>query len=671
MAESGFDDWIDAQLRTVALPPGFLERLAESGARADPDDVQLDSELCDVAVPATLSARLRRIPRRRRIPPMWQQVGLAASLFLLIGLGAVGYLAVISGALDPDGGQIAKEQPPAPARSDPAPPASRKSTLDRPARLASDDTPAVAVEKMDLEPIRAVEPLELNLAGSPAAKAEATAKLPAQSALGAHGTLVSLPDLEVFDGQPHGGTAPPLVRGYDLLFHLRHGEHPFVSPSAHQALEATRLPFTFRTASFDEALRAVRSGRLPPTDEIRVEDFLAAQDYTLPEAPRGGLALHIAGSQFPLPASDAMPSRGSLHLLQLAVQGASYDSQTHHPNWLIVAVDASSQMDSGARFTGVRRALAKLARHMSDRDRVTLVRFAADPSVVATKVTASELAELAWSDALLAPSGSANLTAGIEAAWRIARDTSTLDPRHVVVITGDRGNFDPAALPGTIEKLGELASMNIPWRIVRVAADENDVHWDKLAESARGKIVPAAAPEYIYEALLGALINWTTTVADDVSVTLKFSPQEVAAYRLLGHEATTLTGLVPDPVSIDLGADQTAIGLYEVSLLPGTSKLIGTVEVTWTHPPNGQAARIVKPILRKDLSGSFSRAPGWLQQGVIAAKAAECLRGSYYVPTSRSIRQVLDLAAEVDPSVAGQADFKQLVELLEKADKLR
>ena len=674
MAEFGFDEWIDAQLRNVKLPPKFLKRLAEAGTRAGPDDAQLDAELRNVPVPSTLAARLRRIPRRRRNPPMWQQVALAASLFLMIGLGVVGYLAVISGVLDPVSTQVAHQPAPAPLGNAPTPQVAPPETVDPATSLVADQRgsskESPTIEKLDLDPITPVEPLQSKVAQS-AQKPTPAPEQPGQSALGAHGTLVRLPDLDVFDGQARRGVEPPLVRGYDLLFQLRNNEHPYVSPAVHQDLETTRLPFAFATESFDEALRAVRSGRFPAKDEIRVEDFLAAQHYALPEAPPGGLALHVAGSEFPLSIGDAVPRDGSLHLLQLALQASTFDSQQHHANWLIVAIDASSQMQSQARFTGVRRALAKLARHMQDADRVTLVRFATESFIVAEKITADELAQLAWSDDLGAPSGSANLPVGIEAAWKIARDTTTLDPRHVVVISGDRGNLDPSVLPAATEKLGELASMNIPWRIVRVAADENDVHWNKLAEDARGKILAAAAPDYLYEALFGALINFTTTVAEDVSVTLKFSPQQVAAYRLVGHEATTLTGFAPQEVTVDLGADQTAVGLYEVALKPGTAKAIGTIEVTWIHPPNRQKARIVRSILREELSGGFLDAPAWLQQGAIAAKAAECLRGSHYAPKSRTFRQILELAGKVDPSVAGEADFRRIVELLEKAEKLR
>jgi Ca-activated chloride channel family protein len=466
-----------------------------------------------------------------------------------------------------------------------------------------------------------------------------------------------------------------VVHGYGLLFQLKYGEHPLVSPAQHEELASTRMPFAFDTASFDLARVTVRAGERPPADEIRVEEFLAAHDYSLPKPPASGLALHLAGSVSPLGGGPA--SHGARHLLELVVQAASHDPQQHYPNRLIVAVDASSHMRRGARLDAARRALAKLAERMNDRDRVTLLRFAEQPTILAKNATADELNRLVWSDALSAPSGAADLPRAIEAAWEAARDVQALDPRHVVVVSGERGNFDATVLSRSVEQLRELAEMNIPWRIVRLAAEGTDAHWADLAAGAQGKVVPAHSPAEVYDSLLEALANEPTLAAESVSVSLTFNPEVVAAYRLVGHEARTLTGLSPDPVTIDLRADQTALCLYEITLKPPAGSKSPAahqacaVEVTWRHPSTHELQRIARPIARRQLSGSFTQAPAWFQEAVVVAKAAEVLRGSYYAPTSRGVGQVLDLADQVDPRVTPQPDFQKLVELLKKAEKLR
>ena len=500
MPEFGFDEWIDAQLRKVPLPPNLLTRLAESGPAGLADDAQMDAELCRVEVPAHLESRLRRIPRRGP-PPLWRQVGLAASFFLMIGLLGIGYLGLLTGTFSPGRSDLADKSAPtvegsravdrdvAASPSSPTTRANRQGTQQRtgPARVTSRDSqlaslPTAAASQADTSDKRIV-----------------VADTRAQTALGASGTLDRGPELETLDVPRMRGIVPPVIRGYDMLFQLKYGEHPFVTPSADKSFLTTSLPFALATASFDMALGAVRSGRLPLPDEIRIEEFLAALDYPLPRAPASGLALHVAGSASPLGNGAAAAGRGSLHMLQLAVQAASFDAHAHSPNRLVVALDMSSQMRSGARIEGVRRALAKLADHMGDRDRVTLVRFAEQSSVLAEAATGAELKSLIASDDLAAPGGAANLMAAIESAADAAGGES-LDPRQLVVITADRGNFDPAALPKATRQLGALAERNIPWQIIRVAADDNDAHWGQLASAARGKVAAARAGRHLHRA---------------------------------------------------------------------------------------------------------------------------------------------------------------------------
>ena len=433
------------------------------------------------------------------------------------------------------------------------------------------------------------------------------AKLREQAALGANGTLDRLPDLETFEPALAWGVAPPRVRGYDLLFELKHGEHPFVVPAADKSLASNDLPFAFRTASFDRALSQVRSGTLPAGNEIRIEDFLAAQDYTLPPAPRAGLALYNAGSVSPLAAKD--PAHKDLRLLHFVVQSAAPDERLHHPNRLIVALDTSAQMRGQARLDATRRALTKLVAHLGENDRVTLIRFAEQPTVLAEEASREQLATLLADSGLPAPSGTANLPAAIAEVSRRARDAADGTPRQVVVITADRGNFEPQALPKAAEALRQVADMNLSWRIIRLAAEANDAHWSDLAEQAHGKVQTAGSPDQIFAGLDEALIGRPVIAAKNVVVKLTFNPEVVAAYRLLGHEATTLTAGENTPVVIDLEDYQVATTLYELSLKAGVAEPVATVDLTWRHPPTDQTLRIARPILRKHLAGSFSQRP--------------------------------------------------------------
>ena len=152
---------------------------------------------------------------------------------------------------------------------------------------------------------------------------------------------------------------------------------------------------------------------------------------------------------------------------------------------------------------------------------------------------------------------------------------------------------------------------------------------------------------------------------------ITFNPKRVNSYRMLGHEAATLTGEAGDPLRVTLSAEQVATCMYELWLKPSGKGDLGSVEVVWRDPKTGKPGRMVRPLGDGQLASSFAEAPAWLQQGVVAARAAEFLRGSYYLPNSRRLDQLLDLTREVDAATAKVPEFRALMHLIEDSARLR
>ncbi len=665
-----FDDWIDRQLRNVPLPPDLLRRLTECPAVRDQasTDARLDAVLRSVAVPDDLDAQLRRIARRRRPPPGWMQFALAASVFLGLGLATAGYLGFVS-------------QQPRPATATAALPASPRTgataarNADVAAQPALKQTVLVTDTAGSHPPERSEEPAPAQAAAVPrpsitfqdvvaagrSLMQAVDARRQSQAALGAGGNLDRLPSLEVFEAPAPRGIAPPRVRGYDLLFQLKHGEHPFAPPSARE-LATSRMPFSFRTASYDLTVGAAREGQLPPADEIRVEDFLAAQDYALPPAPANRLALHVAVS--PSPFEDS-----GLHLMQLAVKASAKAPGPRRPTRMVAVVDTSSAMLGGARWETILRALAKIADDMRPTDRLTLIGFAERATVLAENATHGDLRAIVSGGGLPQPGGIADLPTAIRAACETARDEQVTEAQLVVVITAGRGDYDDSVVASVVDSLLQLDTDNIAWQIISLSPQNSQL--TDLARRARGEVIAATSASEIRAAILDKLTGQSSLVARGASLKLTFNPQVVTSYRLLGHATTTLTAEAANSLEIDLHADQTATAMYELWIKPGETDKVATAELTWLDPQSAQPRRAAQTIHRGRIAASFSQAPGWFQHGVIAAKAAEVLRGSYFAPTSRPLDRIRDLADHVEPSTAQQADFQGLLRLLEQAQKLR
>jgi Ca-activated chloride channel family protein len=198
-----------------------------------------------------------------------------------------------------------------------------------------------------------------------------------------------------------------------------------------------------------------------------------------------------------------------------------------------------------------------------------------------------------------------------------------------------------------------------------------------MAEAGRGAVRAAANADQVRWALREVISGQSQVVARDAQLRVTFNPKVVVEYRLLGHEATLLAGLLPERPRTDFHDGQSATALYEVRLAPGAGGEVATAELTWydgNQPrPEGQR-RSEQKIEPRQFAATFHEASPWLQEATLVARAAEVLRKSPYVQTPRTalaLARVLELAAQVDSRVCHRPSFEEFVGLVEQAKKAK
>jgi len=675
MPDPKFDDWIDAQLRNVPVPRDLLRRLADDASGASQADARIDAALRDVPVPLNLQWDLRRIARPRRNVPNWLRMGLAASVIVGLAATAISYLNTNvpkNAAQRPraEDRSLAKKPPQAPRTEQIAAP---KRPLNLPpgvSTVAHQDLPAIDIDHPAAEaPVEPSDSPRLPFSLGEVAKVGNSLRQAidshrkVQNTFGADGELTSLPRLDVVGLPAQRGVTPPRVRGYDLLFQLRHGEHPFVSPSTRPELATSQLPLTFDTVAYDLAERNTRFGLPATTDEIRVEDFLAAQDYVLPKAPVGSLALHAAAARSPL--GDA-----GLHALQIVVKAGVKPLPQHAATRVILVVDTSWSMADSGRWEATLRALRRFSASLRGADRATLIGFAEEPNLLAEDLTGPQLAEFLKSPKV-EHNGASRLLVGFQAAVEAVRASGDKSNRHVVLISPFDENLDTTMLTTAGEALAALKAAGASSQCVRVSRGPADEELARTVGESGSSLATAADPTRLHAALVESLTGQSHLVAAGASLKVTFNPKSVVGYRLVGHEALTITGAATDPLEIDLRAGDSLVGLYELTVKPNDEALVATVELTWRDAASGKVRKSVQMIQRNQMAESFAGAPHWLQQGIVTAKAAEVLRGSHYAPASRPYAQWRELASQVDMQTAQQPSFRQLVDLVGNAEKPR
>jgi Ca-activated chloride channel homolog len=715
MADSIEDNWIDEQLRDVSLPAELLPRLREIASLGDRE---LDHALSDVAMPPALLDRLHAIgsltdididddarhvalpaggaPRLRRSLHLqaWQarlaRLAIAASLaFLIAGAGwlftrdfrAAEELPLPRAIVPPLASSHQDRSKPRPAEVQPS---------QKPLSSPIENDPQWA-KRPDLPPNwphdgpTVFQSPQTQVAVSPSSRsaddepspptpAEPDAALNPADVLG-NSSLVTQPDLRVARGTARHGVAGPRVKGYDLLFEFRYGEHPVVHPGAAAALLESRVPIWIDTSSYELAQRAIAALQPLPPGQIRAEDLLAAMDYGFPMPSGSAIGIRTAAGPSPL----GLPG---MSLMQIGVQAGRFDRGRDFGTHLTLAVDISSTTAVNGRWESMRRALRGIVGHLEPRDRISIVLFSQRP-VVLVRAADRNQAQIAIEklDAI-EPRGLANLGAALEMAAAIARgesaraeskpgaaDEKQSAASRLLLLTDGVGWVDPSAMPRLKDLLKQTIAAGVSWQLVDVRPDEvSDSRLEELALVGGQKVRHAETGRAIARELREALIGRRDVVAAGVKIKVVFNPEAIESYRLVGYDPTTAGGLISGPLEGDLRAEEATTALYEVELKPDGPETVATVEVTWHESGTEEVHHLKQPIGRLQFAPSWMESPLSLQLAALAAETAEVLRGSYFAPNgARPLDQVADLADRANAALQGSESFKDLTALLSAA----
>ena len=490
-------------------------------------------------------------------------------------------------------------------------------------------------------------------------------------------SMATQPDLRVAHGELRRGIAGPRIKGYDLLFELRYGEHPVVRPGKIAALLESQVPVWTRTSSYELARRAIESRQLPPPGQVRAEDFLAAMDYGFPAPSGAGLGIRTACGPSPL----GLPGTS---LMQIGVQAGRFDRSRFLGGRdaavdLTLLVDVSSSGAIADRWQAVRGAIADLVERLGPRDRLSIVLFNQHPQVLVEHADRAKMRSILPVLEGITPRGLANLGAALETAAAVARretagaganPSATGSGRaasRLVLLTDGMGWIDPSAAAHVKDLLKQTVAAGLSWTVVDVRPDEiPDPRLEEIALIGGRAVRHAQTGHAIDRELREALAGRPDVVASGVSIKVKFNPDAIESYRLIGHDPTLVGGMVSGPLAADLRSDEAATALYEVELKPDGADLVATVEVSWHEPGTEAVHHLVQPVGRLQFAPSWMETPLSLQLATLAAETAEVLRGSYFAPPgAHAIDQVAELANRSNSALQARPCFRQLKTLID------
>lgn len=703
-----FDNqWLDEALRNVAVPESVAARLNEIGTCSDSDldaalrgspprsilrdrllaigtlsDQDLADELRSVSVPSDLLVRCSDIPLSESVTGLpvlrrvgwlesrpWLQYAVAASLLLFIGGWGVKQF-----------GTTHQEQQPVVVAK---PPEMNTWVLDEPIDLEqlrpmpSVTPPELVLPKLPQpSPSLAIGPLHTaDQPVPPAATNNVKGPIHDRDLFGTNPGSQALPDLVSVNEPDPRGLRPPNVREFDLLFLLRHGVHPFVSPSAHADLAKVQVPLVNSTASFQRALRLINAAesRQPETtredlrpDDVRVEDFLAAMDYEFPRPASSdspGLNLYTAAGVSPW-------SDNGLGLIQIGVQAGSVARPPQSAAHLLLVIDTSAAMGRAGIWSMLCRELHANFAELLPADRVSILLIGERPQMLGRNLTAEAATNLLPQLAVLTPRGNANLAAALPelaSVLKSANKDAKKRPTRAVLLTAGMLHLEPAQLALWGDELRPLLS-NDKDTLGKNSLDIVDLRQSEvldplltaLAGWGRKPVLHANQDHQLDLQLREILGGQSQLVAHDVSLRINFVPNAVALYRLLGHEASAVSNLIPLEWQTDLRSGETATALFEVAVRPNGPDIIAHATLEWRDKA-GKLHTKKQPVSRLQFAPSFAEAPRSLQLAALAAETAEVLRGSYFAPVaSHDLDQVRSIGQRLPQRTRATLSYRQL-----------
>jgi Ca-activated chloride channel family protein len=316
------------------------------------------------------------------------------------------------------------------------------------------------------------------------------------------------------------------------------------------------------TASYTNVRRFLNDGALPPTDAVRVEEFINYFHYRYPE-PEGDRPVSITTE-----VGDAPWAPGH-KLVLVGLRAKPIDQREVGGRNIVLLIDVSGSMQSADKLPLVKTGLRMFVDNLRDDDRIAIVVYAGASGLVLPSTPARHRDRIHDAIEGLHAGGSTNGGQGLMLAYKVAQDSFVRGGINRVILASD-GDFNvgitgQGPLLDLIEEkkrsgiflsvLG-VGTGNLKDQTMEMLADKGNGHYsylDSLHEARRVLVREG-----------GATLE---TVAKDVKLQVEFNPAAVRAWKLVGYENRLLAHQDFNDDKKDggeMGAGHTVTALYEI-----------------------------------------------------------------------------------------------------------
>ncbi|MCP4441207.1 MAG: DUF3520 domain-containing protein [Aureispira sp.] len=413
-------------------------------------------------------------------------------------------------------------------------------------------------------------------------------------------------------------------------------------------------------ASYSNIRQGLKNGYLPRPTDVRIEEMINYFNYDY-EQPKNKhpFAVH---TEF----SDCIWNKKA-KLLSIGLKGRELDLATAPANNIVFLIDVSGSMSYSNKLPLVKSTLELLTKTLRTEDKVAIVVYAGAAGEVLPSTSGADKTTILEALDRLNAGGSTAGGAGIELAYKIAKDNFVKDGNNRVILASD-GDFNVG--PSSTQELENLISQKRDEGIFLTVLGygsyaSSDAQMETLADKGNGNYNHIHDIKEAKRFLIDEAAGTLYTIAKDVKLQLDFSSEIVKSYRLVGYENRKLQNkdFKNDKKDAgDLGAGHTVTALYEVVLHPKwegyKNTPMATVKLRYKEPEKSKSVLFKHPIACE--LKSMSKASNNFKKASAVAGLGMLLRKSKF---NKQLEEtaLLKLSKKVKDNTDAWVEFQDLV----------
>ncbi|MAW81487.1 MAG: hypothetical protein CMI63_14715 [Parvularcula sp.] len=441
------------------------------------------------------------------------------------------------------------------------------------------------------------------------------------------------------------------------------------------------------TTAYSVMRRYISSNNtLPPSDSVRVEEYVNYFDYQYAE-PKS------AEEPFtPTIWVTPSPWNAGTRLMHIGVKGFDLQPEETPNANIVLLLDVSGSMQADNKLPLVKKSVELLVDEMSKDDRISIVVYAGAAGVVLEPTPGNKKTKIKEALNALEAGGSTAGGEGLALAYSLAEENFAKDKVNRIILATD-GDFNVGVVDA--DSLEDFVARKRKSGIYLTVlgfgeGNYNDVIAQNLAQAGNGV---AAYIDTLNEARKVLVREFRSTlfpIAKDLKFQIEFNPAVVAEYRLIGYETRLLNreDFNNDQIDAgDIGSGHTVTALYELALAGSEARLIDDrrygpapaaagpkdelafVRLRYKLPEEDDSRLLETPVRTADQYSSIEAATEDARFAAAVAAFGQKLQRAGY--TDRySYEEIIELAkdAKGEDPFGDRAEFINLVRAAAKID---